>query len=114
MDWPPRGAHSAPGLGAERTSRTSALGIIGIANLVTLFFAWSRISGVDGRSYDRSAGPNFSPDATFHGLLALSVVFSVASFFLARYPDKINRIGARICACALPLAVAAMILNRVL
>ncbi|NNG03126.1 MAG: hypothetical protein HKM95_03385 [Inquilinus sp.] len=109
MAWPKQGSFGFKGLGVDRTTRHTVLFIVGIANIATLIFALERVvEEVDG------AYVTIAPDMAFYGLLALSVILSVVSYFLPQYQDKETRFGARAMACGLPIAVVAIMLNKVL
>lgn len=108
MAWPPQGLFGIKGPGADRSTRHTLLFLLLIANGVALLYAYDRIVETSGIDVER-----VPPDFAFYGLLALSVVFSVVSFFLPSYPDIQTRVGARVICSALPIGGVCLLIGAV-
>lgn len=109
MAWPTQGLFGIKGPGADRTTRHTALFLLLVANAIALIYAFDRITEKVGATYE-----SVPPDLAFYGLLALSVLFSVASLFLPQYEDKETRFGARVVTSGLPIGAVCILLNSVL
>ena len=102
MAWHENGDFRGQWRGMDPKTRHSILRLVLLANVATLIFALAEIAGPRGAATAAS-------HAVFFGLLALSVLLSVISFFLPRYPLAATRIGARIVASGLPLGVVCVV-----
>ena len=109
MAWPTQGLFGIKGLGADRTTRHTVLVLLLIANAITLVYAFDRIVEKSGFAYQ-----TVTPDFAFFGLLALSALISVVSWFLPQYQDKSTRVGARAVISGLPIGGVLILLNAVL
>ena len=106
MAWPPQGLFGIKGPGADRSTRHTLLILLLVANGVALLYAYDRIAATTAHGVER-----LSPDLAFYGLLALSVIFSIVSYFLPSYSDIQTRVGARVVCSALPIGGVCVLLG---
>ena len=102
MAWHEHEALDRSQPGMATANRHALLYLIIIANVVALIFALSGIA--EARIAMQT------PGLAIYGWLALSLILSAAGFFLPNYPLSATRVGARIIATGLPVAVVFAVL----